>query len=209
MNKIKFILLIVVGLILLVGCEEGASIKIINETNYNVYAEIDGDNYTVSGDSSTKINVDTKEKVFLFDDGVTKKTLKIEGETFRIWDDYEGLPLEETEVKVTPGKTYNIYCSANSASVKVVNNSTRDISKLSYRMRTQFSSSELFSITFDPPLTTGEFAYEHIIPQTEENRFYYNFEVESDGELIYSIGDQFQGVELFMGQQHLIEIGGR
>lgn len=206
MKMIKFMLLLVLGLIVLVGCEDGASIKIINQTNYNVYANVEGDSITVAGNSSYKVNVDTDEKVFLFDDGVTKKTLKIEGETFRMWDYYDERPYTETDIKLTPGKTYNVYCNANSASVKVINNSTKKIKYLKYQTHTQFSSGELFFTTYDPPLELGQFGYEHLAPQTEENRFFYSFQVETEDGTVYSFGNEFQGTELFMGEQYLIEI---
>ena len=206
MNRMKFILLIIVGLILLVGCEEGASIKIINRTNYNVYAEVDGEEFTVTGNSSYKVNVDTDEKIFLIDDGVTYKNLQLVGETFLIWDNYDNMIYNQTDVKVTPGKTYNVYCTPNKASVKVINNSDHKITELKYRINKQFSTSEWFVISYDPPLERGDFAYYHLLYQTEENRFFYNFTVEADGEVIYSIGDQFQGVELSLDEQHLIVI---
>jgi len=206
MKEIRFVLLMIVSLALMVGCEDGAAVKVVNQTSYNVYGEIDGEEFTVAGNSNHTVDVDTDEKVFLIDDGVTKKTIKLEGETFRIWDYYEETPHNETEIKVTPGKTYKVYCKPNSASVKVVNNSDYAITKLRYRKNTQFSTGLWFMVTYDPPLESGEFAYYHLLPQTEENRFFYNFEVIAGDELVYEIGNEFEGVMLFMDDQHLISI---
>ncbi len=206
MKGIKFILVIIVGLLLLVACEDGATIKITNQTNHNVYAEIDGIEVVIEGQESKSVSLETDERVIFFSDGKTKKTLKIEGETYRIWDAYNEIFPTETEIKVTPGKTYRVFCSPTDASVKVINNSEYPITSLRYRVNKQFVTSEWFYITYDPPLVSGDFAYYHLAPQTEQNRIYYNFMVESEGEIIYSIGDEFQGVELLMDQQHLIEI---
>ena len=206
MKRIKFILLTFIALVLLIACEDGASIKVINQTNFNVYAEVDGNDFIVSGQSSYKVDVDTDEKVFLFDDGVTKKTLHLVGETFRIVDSYDNVVYDEVEIKVTPGETYNVYCKPRWASVKIINNSDYKITKLNYRKNSQFAPGAWFNIIFDTPLEFGDFAYYHLAYQTAENRFYYNFEVESGGEIIYSAGDEFQGIELSLDEQHLIVI---
>ncbi len=205
MNRIKLIF-VIVGLLGLIACEDGASIKINNQTNHNVYAIIEGNELTVAGGQSQKVGVDTHRKVFLFDDGKTNKTIQIVGETFRIWDDYEETYLSETDLKVYPGKTYNVYCSPNSASVKVVNNSESPIETLNYRKNKLYNPGDWFNVTFEPPLEKGDFAYYHLVPQTQENRFFYNFSLVSNNETIYSIGNEFDGVELFMDQQHLIVI---
>lgn len=206
MKKTKVILLLIMGLLLFVGCEEGARVKVINQTKHNVYAEIDGKAFTVSGNSSYEVDVETKEKKFLFADGITKKTLKIEGETFRIWDDYEEVYNNQTSIKVTPGKTYNVYCTANSASVKVINNSAKKVTKLHYRKNSQFATGTWFTIIYDPPLEYEEFGYYHLTPQTEQNRFFYNFKVETESGEVTLIGDEFQGIELLKDEQFLIEI---
>lgn len=206
MNKIKFILLLILGLIFLVGCEDGASVKIYNQTNYNVYAKIEGISFTVSGNSNQSVDVDTDEKVFLFDDGVTKKTLNLVGETFRVVDSYDNQVYGAVEIKVNPGKTYNVYCKPQWASVKIVNNSDYKVTKLNFRKNTQFSEGTWFNALYSPAIEKGDFAYEHIEYQTEENRFFYNFQVEAEGEIVYSIGDQFEGIELGLDEQHLIVI---
>jgi hypothetical protein len=206
MNKIKTILVILVGLIGLVACEEGGSIKINNQTSHNVYTEIEGVEYTISGSASKKVNVDTSKKIFLFSDGQTTTDIKLVGETYRIWDEYNDFPQDYTSITVTAGETYNIYCSPTTASVKIVNNSNKTVDKLSYRSVKQFSVGEWFYITYDPPLANDQFAYYHLNPQTQENRFFYNFKVEGQDQVLYSIGDEFEGVELFIDDQHLIII---
>ena len=80
------------------------------------------------------------------------------------------------------------------------------ITKLTFRKNTQFSTWTWFHEYYDPPLEYGDIAYHHLAYQTAENRFYYNFEVEAEGEVIYSVGDQFQGIELGLDEQHLIVI---
>ncbi len=206
MYKIKILLVILVALIGLIACEDGASIKVHNQTSHNVYGEVDGIEFTVAGATTKKINVDTNRKVFLFEDGKTSKTLSLVGETYRIWDEFYGVPQSETDIKLYPGKSYDVFCSPNSASVKVINNSEYSIYKLNYRKNELFSPGQWFNITYDPPLEKGDFAYYHLAPQTEENRFFYNFSVENQDEVIYSIGNEFDGVELFMDEQHLIII---
>ena len=206
MKGIIFILMVLVGFLLITGCEEGATIKIYNQTSHNLYAEIDFEEYLIEGNENKNIDVDTEEKVFLFDDGKTVKTIKLDGETYQLWDEYNEYLPGETSITVTPGKTYKIYCNPTSASVKLVNNSDYPINALRYRKNKEISPSEWFTITYDPPLENGDSAYYHLTPQTEQNRIFYNFSVESEGQVIYSIGDEFQGVELQLDQQHLIEI---
>lgn len=208
MKKMKFLLLVMFGLLVLAGCEDGAKLRITNKTNHNLYGEIDDAEFTIAGKGVFQTNVDTDRKVPFFSDGRTKKTLKLGGETFRIYDSFNEVYVEQTRIVLTPGKTYTVFCSANSASVKVINLSDEKITELKWRRITQFTISEWFTVSFDPPLENEDYSFYHLAPQTEQNRFFYNFELKTESGETYTYGNDATGFALGLDEQHLIEFTG-
>lgn len=208
MKKIKFLLLVMFGLLVLVGCEDGAKLRITNRTNHNLYGEIGGNDFTIVGKAVFETDVDTDRKVPFFASGRTKKTLKLGGETFRIYDSYNEIYVEQTQIVLTPGETYTVFCSANSASVKVINLSDERLTDLRWRRISQFIISEWFTFSFDPPLEDGDYSFYHLGPQTEQNRFFYNFQLITESGETYTYGNDTAGVELTMDEQYLIEFVG-
>ena len=205
MKTMKFLLLIIFAVLILTGCEDGAAIRITNQTNHNLYGSIDGIDFTIAGKEVYEVDVDTDRKVPFFADGRTKKMLTLRGETFRIFDEYNKIYYDQTEIIFTPGHTYKVYCSPNSASVKIINHSNQRITKLKYRKVTQFTNGELFLVTFDPPIEPGDFAYHNIAFQTNENRFYYTFVVETENGNSYDFGGNVEESYLSIDEQYLIE----
>ena len=202
MKKIKLLLILTAMLVLIIGCESGGKIEIINATAYNVYTTIESTEYTVAGNSSKTVKVDTDKKIFLVDDGETKKSIDIDGETFRVFDSWDGHVVTNTTIKIEPGKTTRIYCAPNCASLKVVNNSDKYITKIEYRRVYQFDTRPWITKDFADSLGAGEFSYVQLEPYTEDNAFFYNFIVSFSDGTVRPYGTEQEGVYLSNNEQY-------
>ncbi|OQY37972.1 MAG: hypothetical protein B6226_04335 [Candidatus Cloacimonetes bacterium 4572_65] len=209
MRYIKAILHILIVLIAVVGCSDGGKIRIINQTSFNIYAEIDGSTELVEGNSASSFNVDTDDKVFLLDDGETSVELGLEGETYKIFDAYEEHFTPTTTVKVTPNKTTKIYCTPTHASLKFYNNFVDSLYQVSYKKIDPFMEYSWFDITLDTPVGYDEFGYIHLAPNTADSPFFYNFRFYFKSGLIVEEGDGNQGITLGLDEQFIYSFGGK
>ncbi len=198
-------LLMLIALLIVVGCEDGGKIKVVNNTSYNLYTSIENKDYTIAGNSEISVEVSTDDKVFLLDDGETKKNITIVGETYSMYDSYQQEFPTTTSVKVNPGETTKIYCSPNYSSLKVINNYELGISKIRFRQVNQFVTQEWNEKSYAIPFNNGDFRYIHLVPQTEENRFWYNFEVQFEDGTVIPYGTEYEGHFLNLDEQYLIE----
>ena len=126
----KFHLILLILLMLLLGCSSHGNLKIYNQTNHNLYFSIKNITQTLTPQTSYEISLYTNKK-FIFNEATKKYTLYLEGETFLM---YDGLnPVTETKITLTANKTLKIYAHPTNACIKVINDSKKTISNVSYQ----------------------------------------------------------------------------
>ncbi|NQV18070.1 MAG: hypothetical protein HQ534_05955 [Armatimonadetes bacterium] len=206
----KKAILIIIPIIMLFGCSTEGDLKIINKTNHNIYFTIKGTDYVLEGDSDTTYPSKTvtlnSGKKFLFFEGDGKKVnLHLEGETFMMQhaDNFgvgTGEFVTETEVTIKPNETTKIYTwPATHASVKVINNSGKDIVNFFYN--TSYDQTLVF-MTDDIP--NGITYYSRLDYTTNQNLFFYEFKIVFDDFTEQTFGGP--DATLYLDEQFLIDL---
>lgn len=132
--------LIIISLVLFtfISCSSKGELKFLNRTEHNLYFSFKGNDYILAGDKTREFEFDTGNKFPFFASGEDKKiSLYLEGETFMMQtSDQFGNPtgnfFTETEVYVKPEKTTKIYANPTHASIKIINNSSSDVTNVAY-----------------------------------------------------------------------------
>ena len=107
-------------LLLLTACSTKGDLKIINQTNHNIYFTIKGMDETLQGNQSLTLSLDTGKDYSIFYRPEKEYKLKIKGETFSLYD--ENIPVDETTITLTSQKTRKLYLHPTNAGIKVNNN---------------------------------------------------------------------------------------
>ena len=117
MKAIIFLLLII---LLLSACSTKGDLKIINESEHNVYFSINNIDRTLQANQTTLLSLNTGKDYSIFYRPEKEYNLKIKGETFSL---YNGIiPVDETTIVVTSKKTTKLYIHPSDAGIKINNN---------------------------------------------------------------------------------------
>jgi len=206
----KKIVLLMIPILILLGCSTEGDLKITNKTNHNIYFTVKGTDYVLEGAAditypSKTITLDSGKKFLFFEGDGKKVNLHLEGETFMMQHaDYNGVGtgefVTETEVTIKPNETTKIYTwPATHASVKVINNSGKNIINFFYY--TSYDQTLVF-MTDDIP--DGETYYYRLNYATNQNWFYYWFKIVYDDFTEQIFGGQ--DAALYLDEQFLINL---
>ncbi len=124
-----YVLIVAIALILM-GCESSGDLRINNRTSHNVYFTVNGSDYTVEGGQSKSVELDVDRDWQIFETNSKQYSLDLEGETYKIWDSYNGMYINHTDVDIENGKTLDVYAIPNLACIKIVNNGDLDIARV-------------------------------------------------------------------------------
>ena len=207
----KKVILIIIPILILLGCSTEGDLKIINKTNHNIYFTVKGNDYILEGATDTTypdttISLDSGKKFLFFEGDGKRVNLLLEGETFMMQHaDNSGVGtgefVTETEVTIKPDETTKIYTwPATHASVKVINNSGKDIIDFFYY--TSYDPTLVF-MTDDIP--DGETYYYRLDYATNQNWFYYWFKIVYDDYSEQTFGGSSESA-LYLDEQFMINL---
>ncbi len=204
MNKL-FLIFLILSTIIITNCERKGNMEIINKTHQNVYYRLNNsnENIVLPGDSTHIYNYSLgKETLFT----KPEKTIffnYIAGETFSLDGDFT-----QTTVTIKSEKTTRLYLNPTHAGIKIINNSNKVITSLQTIMHKGIVIKESGNLILDHNLTPDNERYFRIpyyssLEQNIENRFYYQFKVQTDDLQVYTFGDST--VVLDKGEQYIID----
>ncbi|HHE39344.1 MAG TPA: hypothetical protein ENL20_12355 [Candidatus Cloacimonetes bacterium] len=212
MRKAVFLFFII---ILLLGCTSKGDVKFINRTGHLLYFTMQGDDHILAGASDAQINqgtgpiktisVNIGKKFLFFGAGEKTIDLHLEGETFMMQEaDIDGTPtgsyFTDTEINVKANETLNIFADPTHASVKLINDSDKNIVEFRYTN----NDIDYFSV-IENTLTIGDSVYTQLIASTGQNPLTYTFKFKFEGE---SDLVEIPGIaSLFVDTQALIYAG--
>jgi len=178
MSKLT-LLLVALAALLTVACSSQADIKFINRTSGNLYITVDGHSHTLAPNdtrnSTLKVSTDADFSWFLNETKTRVIIQNLTGETF--WLDSTQPSLATTTAYVKADEIYKIYCDPNCAALRVVNNSSQEVSSI-HVIKTGATGG-----TFDWWLTLagntgpGQTSFYRLAPATTTNFFDYQFQV--------------------------------
>lgn len=155
-NLVYFALL---GLLLLglSACESGGKIVLKNQTSFPAYASVDGaDEVTIAAGESRSFEVETETQSFFTGEVERRVKVKVIGETFSLFDDYEEQFVDSTLVSVKAGKTTSAYLNPNMASIKVTNQRSLPVAYVEVWQHTALNQ---FRLDILENITTGTFKF--------------------------------------------------
>ena len=207
----KKVILVIIPILMLFGCSTEGDLKIINKTNHNIYFTIKGTDYVLEGAADTNypsktITLDSGKEFLFFEGDGKKVNLHLEGETFMMQHaDNLGVGtgefVTETKVTIKPNETTKIYTwPATHASVKVINNSGKDIIDFFY-----YTSYDQTLVSMTDNIQNGETYYSRLAYATNEEWFYYEFKIVFDDYTEQIFGGGPDAV-LYLDEQFLIEL---
>ena len=193
MNKILLVLTLSA---ILIGCSEDGTLKVINRTAHEIYFNVNGGDYTISGSADLNNPLSISVELDAGSDfmNTPKKTyyLEIEGETFAIYNENEQTNVPGTEITIKGGETTSAYCDPNFACLRINNNSSQDVESACY-----IKSYNGFQI--DIPEAEGlcpgtsvyiRLEYSLEIAEEPEDIFYYTIQVIMQDSTAYNFGDE-------------------
>ena len=209
----KNFLIFCVLLVLFLGCTQEGNLKVINQTNHNLYLNIKNNDYIISGDETLTINFEMGKKFLMWGDSSKKYDLFLEGETFLMEDYIDGNFTEVyyTEIEIEAGETKKIYTQPTHASFKIINNAENEISNLVY-ITTKLDSTNTQNQILMAENVDSNSTFFKQIPFTDlenplfriEFQFYYEDEL-----YIYNLTQDNEFIILGKDEQYLIEFENR
>lgn len=122
--KIRYLIFLSLLLVILAGCDSGATFKVINRSDYPLYVQIDDTQMvTIAGNDEHSWEISTPKDYGIVNPKSQKVRVQIGGETYQLLDG-DDEELEETTISLKAGETRNAYIWPNRASIKIVNEST-------------------------------------------------------------------------------------
>jgi len=212
MKNKAFLLLALLLLIVLSGCESGAKINFVNRSSFPIYVTIeDTPMLAIPGNSSRSVDIETDTQSLLTGTVNKEVLVYLKGETYQIYDQDLHAYQDSTIVTVQAGKTLSIYTDPNRASIKIVNNSDRVITSAEIYRHNFVSPLRIGALTDIQP---GEMRFTHVnysipinssvqpwVPTPATRYYYYVVLIDSEGEQ-YVFGDETN--ILYNDQQYLI-----
>lgn len=202
MKRSVFLLLLLGALLLLTACDSGGKFRVVNNTSYPLYVQIDDeDEITIPADSEHIFEIDTATQ-HIFNPDVEKEVpVRMIGETYQIWDEDEEAFTDSTNVTVKVGETLSAYINPNRASFKVVNNSSNSVQGVILYKHNFVGGQFIADLG---PLQPGEVKFLPVDYATANNNFYYYATVELNDSSILTFGDQTNIIQI--DQQFLITL---
>ncbi len=188
MKKKALYPLLLAALIFLAACQSGGEFRVINRTSFPLYVAVeDADKVAIPGGEEETFSVDTEDQ-HIFNPGVEKEVaVRMIGETYQIWDDYEEAWTDSTSVRIKVGETANAFIDPNRASFKVVNNSSQAIVSAQLFRHNFVASSFVADLGRIEP---GDFKFLCVNYATPNNNFYYLAVLETEDEATHSFGNE-------------------
>jgi len=180
MKIMKHLFFIFMMIFILFGCTAKGKLKIINETNHNLFFSVENADYELAGaensNPSKTIEIEIGKRFLFVGNDEKIVPLHLEGETFMMQlADNDGNPtgeyFTETNVLITAGKTTKVYTDPTHACVKLINDSERSITDFDYFVGDEDVIHPILSYA----LIAGDSIYQRLIPATEENQITYSF----------------------------------
>lgn len=191
-NKALMLGLALLAVVFVTGCESGAKFRVVNRTSYPLYVQLEGFSEVIIPGSDLlsqsfnihEFDIDTETQNFFT--GTIKETrrLKLIGETFHIYDDVNEVFKDSTVITIKAGKNLDAYISPNRASIKIVNNSSRNV--LMAEIYKHNFTSEL-RVGIMQNIESGSQRFMRMDYATNSSNFYYYVRVTLDNgnQLIY------------------------
>lgn len=185
MNKLYLPILLLI-LLILAGCESGAKFRVINRSNHNLYVQVEnGQEVVIPGQGEHSWDIETDTEHFLTGHVEKEVRVRIVGETYHIYDEYEEVYTDTTLVVLRAGETRNAYISPNRASIKIVNNSSQAMTgAVLYR----HNAINPTTIAVLGELQPGGFTFRRVDYATPQNVFYYYAQVQMADGSSYEFG---------------------
>lgn len=194
MKKTLFLLLALL-LLIVAGCDSGANLRIINRSNHSLYVRIDNGATQVipaQGENSWEIATRTQYPLT----NVVKQRVKVGiiGETYHMYDEYEELWLDETDIMLGVGEHRKIYIWPNRASIKIVNHSSQKIDR-TVILKNDFVVAHSYRVL--EAVAAGDSTFVRVDYVTPGNQFYYLVKLEMEGgkELFYGTPSDILGID--------------
>ncbi|MBM4402767.1 MAG: hypothetical protein FJ042_00015 [Candidatus Cloacimonetes bacterium] len=199
-RRILYLLLIMAVAIILAACESGGKIRVINRTDYPMYASVDREQtIVIPGDSEHVFEIDTDTQTFYSGEVKKQAWLKLIGETYTIFDHFEEVYVDSTQITVRAGKTLNVFLDANRASVKILNSS--DLNIVRAEIYQDFGAYDQV-VGLLENIAPGEERFLRVNYATPTSQFFYRVRIMDENNLVYNYGGN-QTI-LTVGQQFLV-----
>jgi hypothetical protein len=206
--RVIFFITSIAMLLLLTACNSSGTLKVYNQTSFNVFFTVGGLSYTVPGHTTKSVEISTATQTIFT--GVVEKNvpLVIYGETWmiRLYENDEPVYIRNTTVAIRSGETTKIYCAPILAAVKVTNHGSQAITTMSYTTH-QPPYENTKEIILPHPLTTDEEFFSPIPPlpaDTQNSHYYYTFQILlADGNWLNYGGPT---TKLYIDQEFPIEV---
>ncbi len=189
-----YLILALISLLTLAGCESGGKFRVINRTSHNVYVTIEGQNEVLIPGSDTAnevynehiFNIDTENQSILT--GTVKERVQavIYGETFHMFNKDVNAFTDSTTLTINAGKTLNAFLSPNRASIKIINNSTKNITMAEVFKHNFTSDLKVGQLT---NITSGSEDFLRVDFATPSASFYYYVVITLEDGTQYTYGD--------------------
>ncbi len=178
--------LLLAALLLLAACESGGKFRVVNQTSFPLYVTLgDGPETVIPGAAEHTFSVDTPSQ-HIFKPGVEQEVpVRILGETYHMYDDYEEIYTDSTSVTIKVGETLNAFITPNRASFKAVNASSQVATRISL-YKHNFVAPQLVAEMLD--LAPGEMRFLRVDYATANNNFYYYVVVKLQDETELTFG---------------------
>lgn len=186
MKNILYTGCLVLLLLGLAACESGGKFRVINHTSFPLYVTLSGETEVmIPGGAEHTFAVDT-ETEHIFNPDVKKEVpLRLVGETYHIYDDYEEIYTDSTTVTIHAGETLDAHINPNRASFKVLNASSKPVQSVAL-YRHNFVAAQLINLMEN--LLPGESRFLRVDYATANNNFYYYAYVQADSSTAYTFG---------------------
>lgn len=186
------VILCLIMLLLLTACNTSGTLKVLNQTSYNVYLTVKGHSYVIPANSTQSVEIETGTQTWFT--GVVEKKVPIEifGETWMMMRFVNNVPVysKNTTVTIRSGETLKVYCAPILAAVKIKNHSQQAITAITSTVHHPPFGEQTTEVVLPDSIQTNEEFFAPLLPADEENVFYYTFQIKlSDGTWL-SYGDQ-------------------
>jgi hypothetical protein len=191
------ILMIIATSLLFFACSNEGTLKIINQTENEIYFSIDGGDYLISGSTDPQNHPSKSVNLYTGSALLTKPQksyyLALTGETFAIYDENQQYCVPGTTISIIAGDTYYAYCNPNFACLRITNASSDYIIAAQYKKSIDENSVPITEAENLPP---GNSIFKHLdyalkIPNNPEDIFYYTFTIVMDDDTVYNYGDEY------------------
>jgi hypothetical protein len=202
MRKLCIFAMTIVLLLILSACESGGKFVMHNQTSYPVWTSVDNaDTLEIAAGESHTFPIDTDSQSFLTGEVKRQVKVKVFGETYSLYDDYEEGFTDSTLITIKAGKTLNAFLAPNRASVKIINNRSASIA---YAEIWQHKNNYQYRVGTLSNIATGESAWQRVDYATPTNNFYYKVHVMMENGESLNYGGP--GTVLAIDEQFLITI---